>query len=726
MSIPFAASKTGHFVDWRAETERIIRLLKDSGALMAYIDLFCGAGGTSSGVKDAEYMRRQMAMVIVGINHDDIAIAAHKVNHPETLHLVEDIREVRLKPIKEMIRAIRQELPYIKIVIWMSAECTHHSKAKGGDSRDADSRSLAEELYRYERAIHPDLTQVENVVDFRTWGPTEQKTIDVRSIDLQSWKYHSDSEYGMLFSKDQKAWSDWDGKLYKKDKKKGIIPHMVPIKSRKCEYFNEWVAYFKNKGYRYEDRDINSADIGAYTSRIRYFAQMSKKMEILWPQLTHAKDPDKVLKKTGKRLKKHKAVKVLLDFDDTGDSFLLPGRIKSSASFNRVFQGAVKFIAGGKKAYEKAKADYLSGVAAQYPDIHDDGFLIKWNSSKPDKNEYHHSVSGMDQPAPAVPCRNMFGKTAVQFMPFVAQLQGKSKGVSIEGPLNTVCGNPNFAPVTFLQSANNGFDAQSMNYSIENPARTVTSRGTQQIIKILPFICNYYSTGTNWKSIDEPAPTIMTADIHSLISPQPFITRDFSGGGQFSSVEDPAGAAMPVPKMNLVQTQPWIMETSYNNIGRSIDEPAPPLLASRRHAIIVNPAWFDSKGSSVELPCPTVVAKQEKVPLHLCQFICGDEQFYGIVIYADDLPIVRELKLFMAIYRIIDIKMRMLKESELLPIQGLPVDYFEKVRRTGINVTATNAKKYIGNAVEKNTAQVLVEVYGPSLAKEIQKFKKAA
>ena len=157
-----------HQIDWSYETNRIIKHLQDNKSLIAYIDLFCGAGGTSTGVEEATYRDQRLAFVIIGINHDQNAIESHKANYPETLHLVEDIREVKLAPIKKLVAAIRQALPYIKVILGASAECTHHSKAKGGDSRDADSRSLPEELYRHEEAIKPDLIQVENVTEFRS------------------------------------------------------------------------------------------------------------------------------------------------------------------------------------------------------------------------------------------------------------------------------------------------------------------------------------------------------------------------------------------------------------------------------------------------------------------------------------------------------------------------------------------------------------------------------
>ncbi len=254
-------------INWKYETRRIIALLKDSGALIAYIDLFCGAGGTSTGVEQATYfdegIEKKLCKVIIGINHDKLAIASHKANHPDTLHMVEDVRHVKLKNISRLIEAIREELPYIKIYLWGSMDCVHHSRAKGGDSRDADSRSLAEELYRYEKALRPDIIQIENVTEIRSWGPLMHKKGIAKGMKLSTWKYKDKVGNTMVYSKNNLTWMDAKGFMYKKQKKKGIAPWMIPLPEKKEEYFIKWKEHLKSLGYGYDDRDLNSANFGA-------------------------------------------------------------------------------------------------------------------------------------------------------------------------------------------------------------------------------------------------------------------------------------------------------------------------------------------------------------------------------------------------------------------------------------------------------------------------------
>ena len=113
---------------------------------LLYIDLFCGAGGTSTGVNEARLYDEQCARVIACVNHDPTAIASHAANHPDALHFIEDIRTLNLTPLMRHIKACRKEYPQALIVLWASLECTNFSRAKGGQPRDPDSRHIADDL----------------------------------------------------------------------------------------------------------------------------------------------------------------------------------------------------------------------------------------------------------------------------------------------------------------------------------------------------------------------------------------------------------------------------------------------------------------------------------------------------------------------------------------------------------------------------------------------------
>lgn len=266
---------------------------------LLYIDLFCGAGGTSTGVENARYEGRQCAKVIGCVNHDANAIASHAANHPDALHFTEDIRMLELSPLTAHIAEMRRQYPDAFVVLWASLECTNFSKAKGGQPRDSDSRTLAEHLFRYIEAINPDYIQIENVEEFMSWG------------DLD--------ENGKPISKDA-------GRLYL-----------------------QWVSNVCGYGYRFAHRILNSADYGAYTTRRRFFGIFAKgSLPIVFPEPTHSKDGA-----TGLfgQMQRWKPVREVLDFTDEGKSIFGRKKPLVDATLERIYAGLIKFVAGGKEAF---------------------------------------------------------------------------------------------------------------------------------------------------------------------------------------------------------------------------------------------------------------------------------------------------------------------------------------------------------------------------------------
>jgi site-specific DNA-cytosine methylase len=134
--------------------------MKDNIRLL-YVDLFCGAGGTSTGIEQATIDGQHCAKVVACVDHDAHAIESHAANHPDAMHFTEDIRTLNLAPLVAHLQSERAKHPAAKTVLWASLECTNFSRAKGGLPRDADSRTLAEHLFRYIEDIKPDYIQIE-------------------------------------------------------------------------------------------------------------------------------------------------------------------------------------------------------------------------------------------------------------------------------------------------------------------------------------------------------------------------------------------------------------------------------------------------------------------------------------------------------------------------------------------------------------------------------------
>ncbi|MDR1343351.1 MAG: DNA cytosine methyltransferase [Prevotellaceae bacterium] len=257
---------------------------------LLYIDLFCGAGGTSTGVESARHKDEKCAKVIACVNHDANAIASHAANHPGTLHFIEDIRVLELSSLVAHLEKMKAAYPEALVVLWSSLECTNFSKAKGGQPRDADSRTLALHLFRYIEAINPDYIQLENVVEFTT----------------HSW------------TKPEKAVKDSSDYL-------------------------QWVERVKGYGYTYGCRTLNAADYGAYTSRKRFFGLFAKRgLPAAWPAPTHTGKPASSL--FGK-LERWKPVREVLDLSDTGESIFTRKKPLCDKTLWRIYAGLVKFVA---------------------------------------------------------------------------------------------------------------------------------------------------------------------------------------------------------------------------------------------------------------------------------------------------------------------------------------------------------------------------------------------
>jgi DNA (cytosine-5)-methyltransferase 1 len=136
------------------------------------VDNFAGGGGASTGIEAA--LGRA---VDIAINHDEQAIRMHEVNHPGTVHIRNNIWQI--DPV-EVTGGEPVDLA------WFSPDCKHFSKAKGGKPREKSIRDLAWVVIHWVRRLqddarrkgNPDWRQalkvilLENVEEFRTWGPS--------------------------------------------------------------------------------------------------------------------------------------------------------------------------------------------------------------------------------------------------------------------------------------------------------------------------------------------------------------------------------------------------------------------------------------------------------------------------------------------------------------------------------------------------------------------------
>lgn len=424
---------------------------------LLYIDLFCGAGGTSTGVNSARLNGEQCAEVIACVNHDANAIASHASNHPEALHFTEDIRTLELSPLIAHLESCRKQNPGALVVLWASLECTNFSKAKGGMPRDADSRTLAEHLFRYIEAIKPDYIQIENVEEFMSWGEVDE-----------------------------------NGK---------------PVSMDKGKSYTRWVRNVKKYGYKFEHRILNAADYGAYTSRKRFFGIFAKAgLPIVFPEPTHCKEGSTTL---FGNLKKWKPVKDVLDFEDEGNTIFREKPL-SEKTLERIYAGLIKFVAGGKEAFlvkwnsmSRTGKYQAPGIDEPCPTVATQNrlgvakvsFLSKQYSGHPESKN-----TSIDAPAGSITC--------IDHHAFVSAYYGNGQNHSCEAPSPTLTTKDRLALIQsecFIDMQyGNGTAA-----SVETPANTVTTNPKFNLVTVKRFYLmnpQYKSAGG---SVDKPCFTLI-------------------------------------------------------------------------------------------------------------------------------------------------------------------------------------------------------------------------
>lgn len=447
--------------------------------LFIVVDLFCGFGGTTRGF---EMVENGMAKVIACVNHDPKAIKSHWLNHPDVVHFEEDIRTLELSGLVDIVEHNRKLYPHALLILWASLECTNHSKAKGGMSRDADSRTLAEDLDRYINALTPDYIQIENVVEFKDWGPLMIKEV----VDENGY-----ASCPIVYSK----------------KNCSFTPVYIPDPKRKGEDFKRWCAEVDSLGYYNEWCELNSANFGAYTSRNRLFGCFAKPhLPIVWPEPTHAKKVDRS-NLFQSNLKSWKAVREVLDFSDEGESIFIRKKPLSDKTFERINAGLVKFVANG-----------------------DTTFLSKYYSGHPESKNI-----SIGSPAHSLTTKDHHSLVTTSFIQQRNTGRASSRVIPVEQPARTITatgGNQDLVQTKFISTYyGNGF-----NRGVSSPAPTVTTKDRLSLIQPR-FLDMQYGNGTP-SDIHKPAPTITTNPKHQIVSCKSWLLNpQYNSRG--SSIDNP-------------------------------------------------------------------------------------------------------------------------------------------------------------------------------------------
>lgn len=425
-----------------------------NGIVFEGADLFAGAGGTTTGIENAERNGERIAFVKAAINHDEIALASHARNHKGTRHFTEDIRTFNVDKLLPLFKDREGKLIYL----WASLECTNFSNAKGGLPRDADSRTLANHLFRYIDAVKPDYILIENVREFMSWGELDENN--------------------------------------------------KPVSRYKGSDFLAWVEKIKKRGYDVEWRILNSADYGAHTSRRRLFMIFAKHgLPIVWPEATHCKKPQRDAFFDDAR-EPWRPVKEVLDLDDEGASIFDRKKPLVERTLKRIYAGLLKYSDEVIEEDESmAKASYLTMYyksGKNYRSINEPANTVTtkdrtnkitlWIDKRYNGDHNHQSVNEPAATLTSVP------KLALMRLNWLdKQYRGKENHQSINVPAGTLTANPKLAMMSAFIMPTNFDNAPT---SLDNPIGTITANRKHHYL-----VNPQFSNGSH--SVDKPCFTLI-------------------------------------------------------------------------------------------------------------------------------------------------------------------------------------------------------------------------
>lgn len=652
-------------------------------------DLFCGAGGTSTGV--ALVCRElEKAVELLAINHWQTAIETHRKNHPWATHVCANVEAVDPR---KVVPGGRLDL------LVASPECIWHSTARGGKPINDQARASAWRVLEWCERLHVSNVLIENVPEFRGWGP--------------------------LGADDR------------------------PLKSKRGQIFYAFIRGLEAMNYHVEYRVLNAADYGAATSRRRLFILARKgNRKIRWPQATHAKGGHTDMFGT---LKPWRSAREIIDWSIPGRSIFTRKKSLARTTLLRIEAGLLRY--GGPLAplFVSALRAYMSGQ--QY------GEPVEVDPTSPSGEAFIailRGTNGRQVQGSAIPCSEPVPALAasgghvalVEPQTFITVLNHNNVPKSVDGPVPTVTGGNRLflteAEAFVLQQQSGGAPRH-----IGEPVPTIAGKGAQALVEPKAFILP--QNGSNKpRSVEDPVPVITTTS-RGITIVDPIIVTP---GGPDLPNGKPVSEPLPTVtcKDRLALATPIVVQTdqlgSSGKCVRSVDEPVP-TLHTKANLMVVDPIVVGAGGperagrpQSVEEPLGTVLTRNHKMMIQpvIVQANHGggasgrtqsvEEPITGITAsrgHAIAVPVITKYysngdgkdgqsvdeplgtvttkqRFALAepvVTRLgIDIRFRMFQTNELARAMG-----FEHYNFTG---TVEEQTRQIGNAVEVNIAKALV------------------
>jgi DNA (cytosine-5)-methyltransferase 1 len=595
------------------------------------IDNFAGGGGTSTGLEQA-FGRP----VDIAINHNAEALAMHAVNHPHTKHLCESVWDV--DPIK-----VTNNQPVG--LVWLSPDCKHFSKAKGGKPVEKKIRGLAWVTLRWAAKCKPRVIMLENVSEFMTWGP-------------------------LLV--------DADG-------------NHKPDPARKGKTFESFIRQLRGHGYEVDYRELRGCDHDTPTIRKRFFLVARRDgIAIQWPEPTHGA-PDSIGVRTGK-LKPFRTAAECIDWSMECPSIFTRKRPLADATLRRIAKGIMRYVVDSANPFIIGQGGPIysgkpKSVAEPFGTITTESHrsvvlptIVPVTHQGGDRNESVHepfrTVTGAQRGEKAL-------ATATLVQVGYGERDGQApRALDIDKPLGTVVSTPKAALVTaFLNEHANASNQRVM--SVDEPLRTVCAQvkgGHFSMVSAALVGVGGRAGDSRPRGSDEPIATI-TARGDTAVATA-FLAKHYTGVVG-SDLDDPIGTVTAQDHHSLVTSN--LVKLRGTSTAAATDEPLGTVSAGGQHHAEVRAFLVKYYGSDQD--------PRLEEPLHT---VTSKDRFGLVTIHGQD-------------YQIVDIGLRMLAPRELYRAQGFPESYIiGDDPSQGLSLTKSAQVRMVGNSVCPPMAKALI------------------
>ena len=493
-------------------------------------DLFCGAGGSSTGAKKAiEEIGGRMELVAV--NHWPIAVQTHQLNHPTAQHYLQDLDKADPEEI----------VPngYLDLLM-ASPECRFYSRARGGKPIHDQGRMHPWIVHRWLTSLNVKTLICENVPEFTDWGP------------LQG-----------------------DGR---------------PDKTKKGMYFEEWVKSLWGLGYQAEWRMLNAANYGDATTRIRFFLQARNDGKpIRWPEATHSKMGSPSLLQ---ELPKWRTAREIIDWSNPGRSLLDDPKYRkkplAEKTRRRIAKGLERF--GGPLAHLYIRLLNLppenqDGSAAtpenQESSPAQESFILNRNGENGSTR-----VHSIDNPIPTATTRGAGYLVEPTAQPFHGSDRQHTAPRSPDEPLHTIT-TLTGGGLYLAEAKAQPFVGANHNHNVPKgvgepiPSATTAQGGGSFPVKpdMKAFILGQQSGGAP-RQTSEPVPTVTTDGAISLIQPS---IIEYYGQSNTREVTEPLSTILSNRKHALVK--PTLVKYYGQSHSADVDSPLPALTTKARYGL---------------------------------------------------------------------------------------------------------------------------------------------